>query len=173
MDDVRAARMSVLDFIKRDIARFSRRLGQEDRERIDAHLSAVRELEGRLRAPALGAGCTAPTLPARFDTKSSDNYERTLRAQIDIGVAALAAGSSQVLTLAACNGTGSHVILSWLGYQRAGVDPGAGGGDVNAHHGVAHSGGVKKDAVDRWFFQQVAYLLDKPKGTGELPDVRG
>jgi hypothetical protein len=155
MDTVRAVRKSVLDYVAKDIGRFSRTLGTEDRLRIDGHLSSIRGIENRLTPSAGATGCQAPVLAAKYDVKSSDNYEKVLRAQIDIGVAALAAGSSQVLT-----------ILSWLGFQTV---PGMTGDGIpfNTHHGTAHSGPTRKNVVDKWFFDQVAYLIGKLKAEKE------
>lgn len=163
LDKVRLVRKSVLDYVKKDVARFSRTLGTDDRVRIDAHLSSIRELEGRLAMPAaVASNCAVPTLPDRFDVKSSDNFERTLRAQIDLGVAALAAGVSQVLTIQASNGSGTHVNLTWLGYK-TGTPYGHDGccADSSSHHASAHDNGAAKTAIDTWFWAQLAYLLGK------------
>ncbi len=167
IDKARLLRKSVLDYLKKDLERFSSKLGQEDKVRIDSHLSSIRDIEGRLAATAVPTDCLVPTLGPKFDVQSSVNYERVLRAQIDLGVAALAAGLTQVLTIQVSNGVGAHVILSWLGYERTGIDPGSGGTDLHAHHGVAHEGGEIKERVDRWFFEQAAYLIEKLKAIKE------
>ncbi len=175
MDSVRSVRKSVLDYVQKDITRFSRKLGSEDRLRIDGHLSSIREIENRLAPRLVSDECQFPTLGPKFDVHSSDNYEKVLRAQIDIGVAGLAAGLSQVLTLQATSASSSHYVVSWLGYNATGViRPGAGGGDVNSHHAIAHINAASKTALDTWFFTQVAYLIDKLKaakeGTGSVFD---
>ena len=98
-----------------------------------------------------------------------------MRAQIDIGVAALASGITQVLTLQPCNGSGTHVNLTWLGYQ-TGTQYGHDGccADASSHHASAHDDGKAKLDIDTWFFLQVAYLIDKlkaqPEGPGSLFD---
>ncbi len=167
LDKLRLTRKSVLDYVTKDIGRFSATLGKEDKVRIDAHLSSIRELENRLARPG-GGTCAAPVLGAKFDIHSSDNYEKVLRAQIDIGVAALAAGVTQVLTLQASNGSGTHVNLTWLGYK-TGTPYGHDGccADSSSHHASAHDNGEAKTAIDRWFFDQLAYLIQKLKAQAE------
>jgi hypothetical protein len=164
----RLRRQSVLDYVQKDIARFSKKLGTADRQKVDGHLSAIREMEMRL-TPPMGSGmCATPTLPPMFDIHSSDNYDRTLTAQIDNGVAALAAGLSQVLTLHATSSCGCHYVPTWLGIGATGTQSGI-GGDVSSHHGIAHGldGPDAKNAIDTWFCQKVAYLVGKLKGVPE------
>ena len=151
-----------------DITRFAKNLGSDDRIRIDAHLSSIREIEGQLSAAPISTTCTLPNLGAKWDVASSDNYEKTLHAQIDIGVAALAAGVTQVLTIQPTNGQGANVNLTWLGYK-SGTPYGHDGccADASSHHAAAHDNGQAKTDVDRWFFEQVAYLITKLKAEKE------
>jgi hypothetical protein len=171
----RLLRTSVLDCVQKDIARFSKKLGTLDRQKIDGHLTAIREMEQRLTPPTnpTTGQCTAPTLPPVFDVRTSDNYDKTLTAQIDNGVAALAAGMSQVLTLHAHSNFGGHYVASWLGFAATGMQSGA-GGDLNSHHGIAHAGGDPKLQIDKWFCQKLAYLVQKlkavPEGGGTMFD---
>ncbi len=175
IDKTRLMRKSVLDYVGKDLARFARTLGTADKVRIEAHLASVRAIEQRLVSGPASGDCQVPTLAAKFDVQSSDNFEKTLRAQMDIGVAALAAGVTQVLTIQASNGSGTHVNLTWLGYQ-TGTNYGHDGccADASSHHASAHDNGKAKTDIDTWFFAQVAYLLDKLKaqteGNGSLFD---
>jgi len=168
LDRVRLVRKSVLDYVQKDIARFSRNLGKDDRVRVDAHLASIREIEGRLTVPVMATTCPVPVVGDRIDIKASDNFEKVLRLQIDLGVAALAAGVTQVLTIQASNGSGTHVNLTWLGYK-TGTPYGHDGccADSSSHHASAHDNGAAKTAVDRWFFEQLAYLIGKLKAEKE------
>jgi hypothetical protein len=56
-----SARRSVLDAVKADAADLTRRLGAEDRRRLEAHLEAVRGLERRLMPP-MGGGASCKDL---------------------------------------------------------------------------------------------------------------
>ena len=74
-------RRSVLDFVKTDITRLERVLGGTDRQRIDAHLTGVRELERQLAltSPATpAASCGAFPTPALDGVKYSDESEKLL-----------------------------------------------------------------------------------------------
>jgi hypothetical protein len=59
--DDKALRLSVLDAVREDAARLRERLGQIDRERLDAHLEGVRALEEKIQA--LPPSCTIPEMP--------------------------------------------------------------------------------------------------------------
>jgi len=67
-------RKSVLDSVLADGARLQKRLGAADKLRIEAHLTAIRDIEGRLAAmPSTGApaACSNQTAPTQGkDTKS-------------------------------------------------------------------------------------------------------
>ncbi len=63
-------RKSVLDFVSNDIGRLNAQLGAEDKIRLDAHLTGVRELERSIAAltpssppPPTAAACTVPNEP--------------------------------------------------------------------------------------------------------------
>jgi hypothetical protein len=169
----RIVRKSVLDYVQKDIARFARKLGTADRQKVDGHLSAIRDIEQRLTPPMTSGQCTVPTLGPMYDVHNEDNYDKVLTAQIDIGVAALAAGLSQVLTLHASSGTGSHYCPTWLGYSGPdGYITDA--GDEACHHAIAHADDAVKLVIDTWFYQKVAYLIAKlksvPEGGGTMFD---
>lgn len=54
-------RLSVLDAVKEDLAGLKQRLGQQDKQRLDAHLSNIGELENKINA--LPPSCTVPEPP--------------------------------------------------------------------------------------------------------------
>lgn len=58
----KAQRLSVLDFVSSDIQRLQGKLGKSDNLRLDAHLTAVRELEQRIEG-ASALTCTVPPEP--------------------------------------------------------------------------------------------------------------
>ncbi len=79
--DLVARRRSVLDFVKGDLGRLDRVLGTSDRQRLDAHLSGVRELERQLDLMSSGAAgptCAAPAEPTVNGAKYSDEGELLL-----------------------------------------------------------------------------------------------
>ena len=79
--DIVSRRRSVLDFVKGDLGRLDRVLGSSDRQRLDAHLSGVRELERQLDLVSSGAAgtvCVAPAEPTVNGAKYSDEAELLL-----------------------------------------------------------------------------------------------
>src|SRR5204863_203487 len=70
VDNTRARRKSVLDFVGQELTGFTQRLGPEDRTKIAAHQESLRDLEKRLEAPAAAATCGKPAAPAggKLDT---------------------------------------------------------------------------------------------------------
>jgi Protein of unknown function (DUF1552) len=158
----RMARKSLLDFVGRDLERFQKRLGAEDRQRVQSHVETVRELE---RALNLGAGpmtgCPLPTLGATFDVNLPANLEKTTRLQMDLMVTALATDVTRVgvLQIGDLGAAADLLQFPFLG--------------LGGQHNIVHEGradGRLKMAT--WFSEQWAYLLGKLKsekeGSGDL-----
>ncbi len=59
---IRAREASILDYAEEDAIRLNQRLGAADRQRMDAYLTAVRELEQQIQATT--TSCTVPENPA-------------------------------------------------------------------------------------------------------------
>jgi hypothetical protein len=51
-------RQSVIDFVKADLSRLNARVGTSDKGRLDAHLTAIREIERQLTANAVSGGAS-------------------------------------------------------------------------------------------------------------------
>jgi hypothetical protein len=159
-------RRSILDYVSQDLARFSRTLGTEDRQRVDGHLQSVREIEQQLTPRPVPGGCTVPTLGDPIDVKITENFDKVTRLQMDIAVAALAADFTRVVVLELSDSASAHIIPYWLGLAKS-RDAGTGTGDVNSHHTIAHANGATKRRLDGWFHETFAYLIGKLKGEKE------
>jgi len=176
---LRLTRRSILDRVHKDLDRFCRNLGGDDRSRCDAHLTSIRELEQQLAAGS-GAveGCTVPALGNRINPNNNDDTPTIFKLQMDIMVAAMAADVVRTGVITFGNEGNNHVIPSWLGFAKTGVDTGT--GDSNSHHSIAHAAGdnpttdngKRKVAVDRWLYSQMAYLVerlrDEREGSGTM-----
>jgi hypothetical protein len=175
-----AARKSVLDFIGKDLERFGRRLGTGDAERIQLHLQSIRDIEVLLSQQIIGA--TKGPLPADFAADQAGmsasppwaldnaNYPAVMNLQFKLGVAALAAGLTRVVTLQVLSATGdAH------GFGFVPLVPGAGmpqtmrnGFDLHAFAHAPVRGGVEvKQLIDKWFMGQFASLLQQMKNVQE------
>jgi len=84
--DIAVRRKSVMDFVSGDATRLQRVLGTSDRQRLDAYLTAVRELERQL-ALTSAPTCTTPAAPA--DTTSNDYSEASELLLLDMLAVAL------------------------------------------------------------------------------------
>lgn len=170
MDDaalttLKAQRKSVLDAVADDYQALAQRLGSEDRQRIDQHFTAIREIEMRLDAATPGGNsCTKPTLPPSYDSLEAmgdPGYPLMGKLMMDLMVTALACDRTRVITL-----LWEHAAEN----QRFPfIDA-----DVEHHEAIHNSqfGPVQK--ILTWFSEQQAYLLSKMKevkeGDGTLLD---
>ncbi len=168
-----AARKSFLDTVRGQLKRYTATLGKPDREKIEAHVESLRFMEDEMGAkPVAGAApetgkCDLVQRPATmFDEASSDNFPKILRAQMDNAIMAFASDTTRVATIQCSDSTAEQVIFSWLGLPRTGRT-GSGVGDDNGHHAISHRGGADKDKVDRWYYEQFAYLIGRLKSIKE------
>ena len=165
---LRAERLSVIDFLDRDLARIEGTVGQSDKHKVDAHLDAVRSIEQRL-TNGLGASCTVPEIAGGLNPSADADFPEVGRAQMDMIVAAMACGVTNVASLM----WGPAPYGSNFGWV-----PGV-SGDANFHslsHAASGDDGAQDQlqAIARWFTQQFAYLVqrlkDIPEGDGTMLD---
>jgi hypothetical protein len=146
-----AERQSVLDFLKDDIGRLQTRVSAEDRNRLDAHLGGIRNIEQRLQSATLA--CMPSAMPARIDPRAMANYPTVGQLQMDLMLLALTCGMTRVSTFMWANAD------SWQYYPWIGVD--------EEHHELSHAGDDDAAATEKlvkintWHAEQVKYLLDR------------
>jgi hypothetical protein len=174
-------RRSVLDFAAREIQALSRRIGRDERLKLEQHHDAIQSLERRLESLSNvdggGGGvqmvqCDAPSMPWRgWNPPVADPCQgsgqgcnaNTLmpdvaRAQIDLAVAALGCDATRVATLQLSHTTGQPVF-SWL------QDPVTGAALNQGHHTLSHevrneNGRMRYSAVTHWFGTQFQHLIE-------------
>jgi hypothetical protein len=164
-----ARKQSVLDHAAEDLATLSARLGPNERRKLDAHATALREHEHRLSA-SLHAGGTAcarpPELPPGLDHRAEANVPELAELMLGLVANALACNLTRIVTfqLGLC---GAQWQYHWLGIGKDG------------HEGVAHfddPAGTNVEAtaamisISRWFAEVVAGFAGKLQA---LPDVGG
>lgn len=167
--ELRARRKSVLDTVSEDYAALDARLGAEDRRRLDAHLTAVREIELTHTSPGFSpAGtCQLPAIDRPGDIYGNASYPAVGKAQMDLLVMALACDLTRVASLQ-WDTSVSNVVHSWL--------PGV----VMGHHDLSHEDPANASiqaqlrAIEGWYASQLAYLIAAlgavPEGEGTLLD---
>jgi hypothetical protein len=161
IEKLRFQRRSVLDVVKQDFAALTPRASKLDREKLDAHFTRIRELEGKLDtltpSAAAGPACRAnPAAPA-----SSSDYLKNAQVQMDLVVYALACERTRVASFM-WDHAASNLVWSFIG---VGVQ----------HHQSFHDGNFgAQEKIWIEYAKQFAYLLDKMRevkeGDGTLLD---
>lgn len=154
VDALLLRRKSILDFLGKDLEAYGTRLGTEDRAKIQAHLTAIRDLEKQLEGGAgPGLACTAPAQPTA--TKDTPTL---MKLMFEMAGIALTCDHTRVITIDLYDdGGGDGNNFPWLGIS-------------DDYHTVAHAGGnmaAQKTKIDNWIFSQVALMLAKLDGAKE------
>jgi hypothetical protein len=158
---------SILDATLNGAKRLSARLGSADRERIDAHFNAIRDIEKRLaaaKAGPAGDGCTAPRLTEGGPPPQGEDLVGGNRAMADLLTTALACdivrAFSFQFTRAQC-----HTVFWPVGA-------------TSEHHPMTHGGqpgySTYQPRINVFTMQQLAYFLERlaatPEGSGSVLD---
>lgn len=163
LQKVQAERKSILDVVRAEVQDLQGTLGGEPRRKLDAHLTAIRELERQLEFRPASCDKLQPPAAA-VDYKSGANLPQLLRQQLDLAFNALACDRTRVITIQMSNGGNEY------SYPFAGCP--------YAHHGMAHHF-IGKEAVNgavadeymvklnTWYAQQLAELLTKMDAVSE------
>lgn len=160
---------SILDEVRGDLQSAAARLGSEDRELLDKHLTLVRDLENELQAAdrESTASLPVPDIDPNIELVN-DNTPRISRIQIDLMVNAMANDMTRVATLQFMRSVGM-ARMNWLGVP-------------DGHHTLSHEPDDNKDAAEKlikineWFCGELAYLTRKlaetpePGGDGTMLD---
>lgn len=144
-------RRSVLDAVQREYAAVVPRLGAQDRAKLDAHLTQVREVELRLASGAPGYTC-APRHPgAAFDHARDEAIPQAGRLMMDLLVMALECGLTRVGTLQFSDSQ-AYNTFPWLGLNEN-------------HHYYQHDSGFDLSEqlalISRWYMGELGYLLGR------------
>jgi Protein of unknown function (DUF1552) len=158
---LRAHRHSVLDRVKDDFDKLDAKLGGNDRQKLAAHLQAIREVEQSL--DAVGgplAGCALPAEPGELNPQSNDAYPEIGRLQLDLMAMALTCDITRVSSLQWSTAQ-SGTRFTWLGH-------------TDNHHSLSHEADNDPAAraqlvqINHWYAEQFAYLLGKLAAQQEL-----
>jgi hypothetical protein len=155
---------SVLDLVSGDVKELTPALGQADRQRLDEHLTSVRDLERAVASlpPDYGKNIKEPE-----DISDLTDYPKIAKLQSDLLVHAFASGQTRVASymLTKCQ---SLTRFPWLGLAG------------NRHHDYTHNNAGSPQQqrtmrdICRWHVEEYAYFLEKlrsiPEGAGNLLD---
>ncbi len=157
LNQLRAERRSVFDLTIQEIQRLQTKLGADDRQKLEAHLTSVRDIEARLSngsaqdgGTAL-SGCESPTGSMDVDLLDDSTLPETGRLQMDLAAAALACDQTRIVTLQ-WNYAESEHLFPFLELSRN-------------HHNISHDwqgqGFEEYGKIQTWFAEQLAYLLER------------
>jgi hypothetical protein len=166
-------RKSILDVVADDARQLKRKLGEGDHRRLDEYLESVRSLERQIEAfeksDRPSAPIARPELPG--------NLRQHIRLMIDLLVVALRTDYTRVITCAL--GDESEATRGTT-YERKLADFGIDGAQFKnkvdakyldwGHHKCTHDPKPTLpliQAMDRWYVEQLAYLLEKLRSTRE------
>ena len=163
----RQRQKSILDAVGAEYTRVAARLGSADKQRLDAHLEAVRDIEDRLTRVGMtsGGACVDPVV-SPVEKYDNDAYPAVGALQMDLLAMALACDLTRVASLQWSRSV-SQTRFTWLGIQEA-------------HHDLSHLSDDDPAAVDKltrinqWYSTQLAALIAKlkaiPEGDGTVLD---
>ena len=158
----RAAVVSVLDGVAKDLKTLTNKLGAEDRRLLEEHAELVREMEKEIKdqqaQEGKKVGHPVPQLEpgVRVD---NDQMPKLSKMQMDLMVASMLADFARVFTFQYTNSVGM-ARMRWLGI-------------TEGHHELSHEPDSNTAAMDKlvkinnWFSGQIAYLLKRLKDTPE------
>ena len=157
-----AARRSLLDFLKEDVGLLRVRVGSSERQRIDAYLDSLRDLEGKLGGlsgeikdtMACKTG-TAPATAMNFEARVSD-LPMVDRMYMDIIAMAFACGATRVASIMWGGGECNEPV----GFM------GVGGWHSTSHQNPNSAGQAKLIKLQSYFCEEYAYFLEKLKMYG-------
>ena len=165
--DLRARRRSVLDTVQAQFKSISTRVSSEDQEKLEAHLSLVRDLESRLATGSNGSQvCVAPAGPAALDPTSEDNMPAIAALHLDMLATAFACDLTRIASFQISTSL-NHIRYPWLN-------------SLGEGHALSHEGPSDSQAVvelvarQTWHSQMLANFLTRlsqiPEGSGSVLD---
>jgi hypothetical protein len=150
-------RASLLDWVKEDISRLQRELGNEDRTKVNHYLDSVREVERRIQIAEAGAANNpAPDLERPVGVPAE--YADHVRLMFDLHALAFQADVTRVISLQLARETSTR------SYPEIGV--------ADPHHPISHHGNDaekigKMAKINAFHVSLFAYYLEKLKATSD------
>ncbi len=157
-----ARRKTILDAVYADYVDFRKKLGAEDRQRLDSHVNSIQSLQAQLNTvpPMPTLTCGRPTLAPAVDVNANNNFPIVGKAQMDVAAAALACNLTNVVTLQWERAFGK-AKYSFIPNSNMSSD----------HHGLSHDTGSSALAqltqINAWIAEQLASFIDRLKSYKE------
>ncbi len=158
--------VSIVDAVKNDLGRVSKKLSAEDRAMLEEHMNLVSEMEFELSQADQDNQLdhVVPDIDPTVELVN-DNTPQLSRMQIDLMVNSMANDMARVATLQFMRSVG-QARMGWLDVEEG-------------HHGLSHepdndeASREKLIKINRWFAGELAYLAQKLSDTPEPGGVGG
>jgi len=161
-DPTKPLRLNALDAVAEDVKRLQMRVGTNDRQRLDAHLTSIEQLQKQI--DAIAPECTAPALPGETnsDHEGKEPLDSVNKVMADLLVLAFQCDITRVASFqytGSVGGTVFHML-----------------GQSHGHHHLSHDANANGqiDASTVETVSAFAYLLrrlkETPEGDGNLLD---
>jgi hypothetical protein len=150
------SRKSVLDFVREDSKDLARRVGSNDRRKLEEYFSSVRDIEQRLQRAETLPPVKAPDMAVPEGIPKS--YEEHLKLMIDLLVLAFQTDSTRIATFVLAN-DGSNKPYPFIGVPEGHHDL--------SHHGNDEAKKKKIKEINIFHTKQLAYFLEKMKAVKE------
>lgn len=154
----RAEQKSVLDFVLEDANTMQKKLGANDRQKLDEYLVGVREIERRIEKSESWGETPDPGVEAP-ESGIPAEYQEHIRLMFDMMLLAYQTDSTRVVSyLLAHDGSNRN-------FRGIGVPEG--------HHSLSHHRGKAHNLaqiakIDRFYIEQLTYFLEKMRGTEDV-----
>ncbi len=161
-DPSKPLRLNALDAVAEDAKRLQMRVGQNDRQRLEAHIASIAQLQKQI--DALAPECTAPPMPSEqnIDQEGKEPLTAVNQVMADLLVLAFQCDITRVASFQYTGSVG-YTVFHMLGQSQG-------------HHDLTHdaNANAQVDAATVETMGAFAYLLqrlkDTPEGDGNLLD---
>jgi hypothetical protein len=167
LERIKSERRSVLDVLDGELSGLQSKVSSADKRKIDAHLTAVREIEQRLQNSSIA--CQGPVLGDELDSNKSSNTPVVMDAMVALMAASLSCGLTNFASMQYRVGENDGGYLyDWLGIT-----------DLE-HHLMTHEPDTNPTAraelskIYTWYTEMFAKFLARldavPEGDGTMLD---
>ncbi len=149
-----ALRTSVLDHVLGEAETLKLRLGSEDRQKLEAYMTSVRELETRIQNMGTGSTVDGCSVPARPTVTNASAYPERVQATLDLAALAFQCDITRVISFMFGRGNSMQDFAFLFN------------GEGTEHHLTSHHAGdptkqQKLREIGRWEVEHVADFLLK------------
>ncbi|MEZ4379803.1 MAG: DUF1552 domain-containing protein [Nannocystaceae bacterium] len=161
-DPTKPLRLNALDAVSEDVKRLQMRVGTNDRQRLDAHLASIAQIQKQIEA--IAPECVPPAMPGETnaDQDGKEPLDSVNKVMADLLVLAFHCDITRVASFQYTGSVG-YTVFHMLGQSQG-------------HHDISHDANANDlhDAATVKTVEAFAYLLEQlkasPEGDGNLLD---